>query len=996
MTVDNLGDKLFLKDMEEARVAHARDVVQITGTDSVPLSYMQKRLWLIERMNPENSVYNVPVCFEFDGTLQMECLQKSIEQMVRRHEILRTTVSVENEEPIQVVSPEQEVKIEYIDLRLEDNKNTAIEIVRQYGSEKIDMVNGPSVKVLLIQPEDNQYLFLLVTHQLVMDGRSVKIFLEELAVFYNSILDGLTAKLPELKVRYADFVAWEHEAYDLSKIGHKLLYWKQKLTDTLPVLEIPTDYPIPPVCSFNGDKYTIEIDLDLTERLRLYSRAHGVTLFTTLLTAFKILLFYYSQQDTISVATAVSNRSMPGTELLIGPFSNYIVFCTFFDEDLTIRQILNRVSETAAEAMTYQYVPFEILLDNLEFEQDLSRHPIFQAMFTLQKKQELSINLEGIETKFVDLERKTSKFDLSLELDEGDIISGWLEYNTDLYKAETISRMAAHYIKLLDKFTTEYEYKISQISVLSEDEKKKILTAWNNTEVNYDYSLSIPQLFVSQAEKKPESIAVIFGNEQWSYNTLELKSRKIALYLKKLGVNRQSLVGISMGRSALTIAGILGILRAGCVYVPLDPNYPKERTEFIIKDAGLKLVLTDETVKNKSVFSEIRTLCLSDDYIYEESEEDRPLIYQNSGHDAAYVIYTSGSTGKPKGVLGLQKGIVNRCRWMWNKYPFKDGEVCCQKTSLNFVDSVSEIFVPLLHGIPLVVIPEDTVLDLDEFINTIAEKKVSRVVVVPSFLRMLIGIYPDVGSVLPHLKLCITSGEALDINLVNRFVKEVPGCKLLNLYGSTEVAGDVTCFDTGDLLPAQSRVPIGRPIDNTKIYILDRNLNAVPIGVTGEIYVSGHGVAKGYLNRPELTSEKFIQNPYGKDHHNILFRSGDLGRYLTDGTIEYVGREDQQVKIRGIRVELGEVEQAIKGHPEVKEVTVNEWTDNFGYKSLKAYLVLKNKDVTTDELRDTLRKSLPEYAIPSVFIKLDSMPLLPNGKVNRRLLMKLNDQVISN
>lgn len=536
----------------------------------------------------------------------------------------------------------------------------------------------------------------------------------------------------------------------------------------------------------------------------------------------------------------------------------------------------------------------------------------------------------------------------------------------------------------------------AQGRVLLEDEQKKLLSEWNKTEVKYDYGLNIPQLFELQAEEKPESIAVIFGNEQWSYNELELKSRKIALHLKKLGINKQSLVGISMGRSALTIAGILGVLRAGGVYVTLDPNYPRERIEFIIKDADLGLILIDETVKNSLVFSDIQTLCLSDDYIYEEIDGDEPLTYQHNGEEAAYLIYTSGSTGKPKGVLGLQKGIVNRCRWMWDKYPFENAEVCCQKTSLNFVDSVSEIFVPLLAGIPLVVIPEDTVLDVDEFINTIAGKKISRIVLVPSFLGMLIGIYPDIGSMLPHLKLCVTSGEALDINLVNRFKKELPGCKLLNLYGSTEVAGDVTCFDINDLAPAQNRVPIGRPIHNTKIYILDGNSNMVPIGATGEIYVSGDGVARGYLNRPELTSEKFIPNPFCEGHNDILFRSGDLGRYLADGTIEYLGRGDQQVKIRGMRVELGEVEQAIKGVPEVKAAAVNDCTDSFGYKSLIAYLVLDNIDATAHELKNALRKGLPEYAIPSVFIKLDSIPLLPNGKVNRGLLKSLGDKVASN
>ena len=701
-----------------------------------------------------------------------------------------------------------------------------------------------------------------------------------------------------------------------------------------------------------------------------------------------MLLHRYSSQQDIVVGTPIANRHKMEIEGLIGFFVNTLALRTDCSDNPTFLQLLAQVREKALGAYAHQDLPFEKLVEELQPERNLSYNPIFQVMFILQNTAGKPLNLPGITTERLSLKGETEKFDLTLALTEiDDGLKAELTYNTNLFEAATIERLITHYGILLEDIVADPHKRIGQLRLLTQSEQRQLVEVWNSTKSKYDVDKGIGQLFEAQADRTPQAIALIFGEQRLTYRQLNTQANQLAHYLTKQGVGPGVFVGVCMSRSLEMVVSLLAVLKTGGAYVPLDPAYPPERLAFMVQDAQIAVLLTQPGLQKitlpcngKTIVMDTATLSLIN------QEKTQNPTNQNSSSDPAYVIYTSGSTGTPKGVVGLHQGAVNRFAWMWETYPFSNDEICCQKTSLNFVDSVWEIFGPLLRGVPTVILPDEIVKDPRYLVEALAANKVTRLVLVPSLLQALLDTLPNLQSQLPSLKLWVTSGEALSLDLYRRFRDAMPHSILLNLYGSSEVSADVTYFDTTSMKDSYAGVPIGRPIANTQIYLLDSYLNPVPVGVPGELYAGGDGLAHGYFNRPDLTAERFISNPFRANPQSRLYKTGDLARYLPDGNIEYLGRTDYQVKIRGFRIELGEIETALEQHPHVQQAVVLASQDT---QRLAAYVVI-SQELTPDALHTFLKEKLPAYMLPAAFVILDELPLTPNGKINRRALPEPN------
>jgi amino acid adenylation domain-containing protein len=848
---------------------------------------------------------------------------------------------------------------------------------------------------------EQEHLLLRVVHNIVLDGWSSGIFDSELCIAYNAFLTGHEPELPELPIQYADYAAWQREWLRGEVLEEQLAYWKSRLSD-VSTLELPTDRPRPTVASDRGAHLTFELPAPLTGALKALGQREGATLFMTLLAAFQVLLHRYSGQEDIAVGAPIAGRTHRETEGLIGFFVNTLVLRTDASGDPAFRELLARVRENALAAYAHQDLPFEKLVEELAPARDLSRNPLFQVMFALQNAPGATLALEGLEVSRQPLEGHTAKFDLYLAVREAPsgLRMSW-EFSTDLFDASTIERMARHFGRLLEAIVADPEQRIGELPLLDAAERRQLLVEWNNTEADYPRDRCIHELFEAQSARTPDAVAVVFEERQLTYAELNARASELAQHLMILGVGPEVLVGICLERSLESIVGMLGILKAGGAYVPLDPGYPREHLAFMLHDTQAPVLLTREGLLGQLPQYEGRILCLDRDWPQISAHnQDGDLHIRMAARpepevNGAYVIYTSGSTGLPKGVVGLHQGIVNRLSWMWKDIPFDPGEVFCQKTSLTFVDSVCEIFGPLLQGFPLVVVSDACVKDPRRLVEILSTRHVTRIVVVPSLLRALLETYDDLGDRLPRLTLWVTSGEALSPELLRPFRKQLPHSRLLNLYGSSEVAADVTCYDTA-ATRSHSSVPIGRPIANTRVYILDRHGEPVPVGVPGELYVAGAGLARGYLNRPELTAEKFLPDPFSAVPGARLYRTGDRARYRPDGNIEYLGRIDDQVKIRGFRVELGEVEAALAEHPAVCQAVVLARDDALGDKRLVAYVVLDtDRSLDQSTVRTELRSRLPDYMIPSHFITLPALPLTPHGKCDRMALTKMEGVVLA-
>lgn len=952
---------------------------------NLPLSFAQQRLWFFDQLEENSPVYNIIKAVQIVGPLNIDALRKTVQAIVARHEVLRTTFAKSNGAPIQRISDIRPVDLKFIDLSPVAAHALETEFQRLLNEEARRPFNLSSdlmLRATLLKFGPEGHVLQLVMHHIASDGWSMGVLFREVFALYEAFSNDRPSPLDDLPIQYADFAVWQKEWLQGEPLDAQLRYWKKQLAGIPELLELPTDRPRPAVQTYHGAWETVSFPETVSDEIRAFSRREGATLFMTLLAAFKILLHRYTEQGDIVVGSPTAGRNRVEIEGLIGCFVNMLVLRTDFSGDLTFREVLGRVRETALGAYAHQDLPFEKLVEELQPKRALDHNPLFQVAFDLESGTNRTLNLAGLTTFSIPIQEGIAKFDLTLFVtDTGKDLSATLEYNTDLFDQTTIRRMLGHLQTLLRAILANPDEKISGLEILAEEEKRQ-LAQWNHTKREYSKNKYIHELIEEQAERTPDVAALVFEGKQLTYRELNQKANQLAHYLRVLGVAPDVLVGICVERSEEMIVGLLGILKAGGAYVPLDPSYPAERLAFMIKDAHLPVLLTQARLVGRFPESSARVICLDRDCgsLPAQSVENPSRVV--SPENLAYVIYTSGSTGQPKGAMNTHKGICNRLLWMQEAYHLTGADHVLQKTPFSFDVSVWEVFWPLLTGARLILARPGGHQDSAYLVKLIVDQKVTTLHFVPSMLRVFLE-EPGVEKC-RSLKRVVCSGEALPSALQERFFARL-GAELHNLYGPTEAAVDVT-FWACERKNDRSTIPIGRPIANTQIHILDSHLRPVPIGVPGELCIGGVGVARGYLNRPELTAEKFIHDAFSNQPAARLYRTGDLARYLSDGNIEYRGRIDYQVKIRGFRIELGEIESALLQHPGVRESVVMVREDVLENKRLVGYVVTGNPPPTTGDLRSFLQQKLPDYMVPGVYVFLEALPLTANGKIDRRAL----------
>ena len=979
----------FLSDYEQSAAFIPPPILRRTSNDPALLSFAQERLWFLEQLEPGSAGYNICRVSRLTGQLNIVALESSLSEIIRRHEILRSQIRIVDGRPVQVAVTVSRFEVPVIDLcsLAEPERDREVrDRIKAEAERQFNFSSGLFLRAALLQISDDQHILILTTHHIVSDAWSMGILTKEIWTLYEAYASGRPVSLPELPVQYVDYAAWQREWLQGDVLESQLSYWKERLNE-LPVLDLPTDHPRPAKQSFRGARQPMTLSESLTAAVNELSRREGVTQFMTLLAAFQVLLYRYSGQEDIVVGAPIANRNRTETEELIGFFVNTLVLRADLSQKPTFKELLQRVRDVCLGAYAHQDLPFEKIVKELRPERDLSRNPLFQVMFVLQNTPRPLPQPAGLSIERVDVLTTTSLFDLSLYVRErGGQLIGFFEYNTDLFESSTFERMVGHFETLLEGIVVDPGQPISMLPLITEAERHQLLVEWNDTAADYPKDFCIHELFEAQVERTPDAIAVQFEGKRLTYRELNSRANQLAHHLQSLGIGPEKLVGICVERSLEMIVGLLGILKTDGAYLPLDPAYPRERLGFMLNDAQISVLLTQKPLVRQLSRAYLSVVCL-DDLTFFDQEKKGNLARVTDADSAAYVIYTSGSTGTPKGVVGLHRGAINRFAWMWSAYPFGANEMGCVKTSLGFVDSVWEVFGPLLKGIPSTIIPEQVAQDPQLLIQTLADNQVTRIVLVPSLLKAILDVDPDLQDHVPELKLWTSSGESLSTELAQRFHECLPNSKLLNLYGSSEVSADVTCYETHKTELSGS-ISIGRPIHNTQIYLLDSELQPVPIGVSGEICVGGAGLARGYLNRPGLTTERFIPNTFCDESGSWLYRTGDLARYLSNSNIECLGRVDNQVKIRGYRIEPAEVEIVLNKHWAVQEsvVVAHEGTSS-AERHLVAYVVSTDQPTpSANQLRGFLRDQLPEFMVPSVFVFLETLPLMPNGKVDRGAL----------
>lgn len=952
------------------------------------LSYAQQRMWLLDRLDPRNPAYNITRAIRMRGSLSQVALQESLRGIVTRHESLRTTFTESEGEPIPVAAAACSLELPTLDLNdvaEEERESKALRLARDEAQQPFDLARGPLLRAKLLRLRTDEHILILTMHHIITDAWSMSILFEEIGRLYEAFVAGLPSPLPDLPIQYRDFAHWQRKSLPGEVLDRRLAYWQHQLAGVDPVLALPTDRNRPVVPTAHGAIQKRVFSDALRDRLKAVGRESNATLFMTLLAAFQTLLFRYTSREDIVIGSPTAGRPEVEFESLIGFFVNTLAIRTNLSGNPTFRELLGRVREVTLEAYDHQEVPFEKIIEALQIQRSLSYSPLFQVMFILQNAPKQHLKLPGLALDELEFDSGTAKFDLTVDMAEvDDGLSCVCEYNTDLFESATIIRMLGHFQSLLEGIVSDPGQRLLALPLMREFEQHQLLLEWNETAVVYPHEACIHELFAAQAERTPETVALICRDRSITYAELNSRANQLAHYLRGRGVGQGVLVGICVERSIEAVLGLLGILKAGGAYVAMDPAYPSQRLAFMLGDSQASILLTMQQLRHcvPGYIGEI--ICLDTDWAVISSESTANPDSGVHSDDLAYVIYTSGSTGTPKGVLSPHRASVNRFSWMWHQWRFHSEEVCCQKTTLNFVDSVWEIFGPLLQGVRNVIIPDEVLEDPERLVDTLAVHRVTRIVLVPSLLRFLFDSIPHLGHKIPDLKLWITSGEALTLQLAKRFEENVPDATLINLYGSSEVAADVTHYMVKNS-QFLDRIPIGRPIANTQVYVLDSAFNPVPIGVVGEIHVGGENLAKGYLNNPELTSQKFIPDPFSKNPGARLYRTGDRGRFLPDGNIEFLGRVDNQVKLRGIRIELGEIESVLCSHPSIHAAVVAV-SGTEGAERLIGYVVRNRSAVAASELRRFVRDKLPEHMTPASFVMLETLPLLPNGKVDRRAL----------
>ncbi|NRD67016.1 amino acid adenylation domain-containing protein, partial [Corallococcus exiguus] len=948
----------------------------IANAGPSPLSFAQQRLWFIDQLEPGSALYNVPVAVRLEGELDVGALDWALREIVRRHESLRTTFELHEGQPVQRIhADEVRLSMVQIDLGALDGEQREAEVRRRLGAElaePFDLYRGPLIRASLLKLGAAEHVLLITMHHIVSDGWSLGVLIREVGALYAAFLEGRPSPLPELSLQYAGYAAWQRGWLQGETLQKEVDFWRGKLAGTPPVLELPTDHPRPAVRGNAGAIHSFVLPSSLERGLKALAQREGASLYMVLLAAWQMLLSRYSGQTDISVGSPIAGRTRAELEGLIGFFVNTLVLRAQVDGEKSFRELLTQVKGTVLEAYEHQDVPFEKLVEALQPERSLSHTPLFQSLLALQNTPDGEARLPGLTMKPLELELRTSKFDVSIfftETPQG--LSGAVEYSTDLFEAATVRRMVEHLRVLLEGAVAKPEEAVGRLPMLTEAERQQVLVTWNQQQAEYARDATIPQLFEAQAKRTPNAVAVVSGKQRLTYRELEAKANQLAHRLRKLGVGPESRVGLCVERTADVVVGTLGILKAGGAYVPLDPRYPKERLGWLLEDAqGPALVAHSHLLESLPAVS-AKAVCLDREEEWAE-ESCCPPTPEVRPENVAYLIYTSGSTGRPKGVAVTHRNAVAFLSWATETFTEEETKAVLAATSLNFDLSVFELFAPLVRGGSVVVVRNALHLAEEK-----PEADVTLINTVPSAMAQLVRL----KAVPPSVRVVNLAGEALPETLA-RAVYAVPTVqKLYNLYGPSED----TTYSTWSLV-GRAEVPnIGRPLTNTRAYVLDKYLQPVPAGVAGELFLAGEGQARGYLLRPELTAEKFLPEVYGPEGSR-MYRTGDRVRYRADGVLEYLGRVDFQVKVRGFRIELGEVESALRQQESVKEAVVVAKGEG-AEKRLVAYVAPKaGATLEAEALKASLRQRLPEYMVPGAVVVLEALPLNSNGKVDRKAL----------
>ncbi|MGA9994162.1 MAG: amino acid adenylation domain-containing protein [Pyrinomonadaceae bacterium] len=951
--------------------------------EHLPLSFAQQGLWILDQLEPGNAAYNIAGALRISGQLDVAALGRSLNEIVRRHEALRTSFVVVGGQPAQLIAATCHLSLSVEDLTTKpvvEREEQVQLLMKKESLTPFNLTQSPLLRAHLLRLSRDEHVLLLTMHHIISDGWSIGVMIRELAALYEAYTRGEASRLEELAVQYADYALWQREYLSGEFLEQQLSYWRQQLSGDLPVLELPMEKARPSVQTFRAATQTLILPEKLHEDLRELSLKEDATLYMTLLAAFYVLLYRYTNQADILIGSPIANRNRAETEPLIGYFANTLVLRTQLDGRVSFRELLSRVREVCLSAYAHQEMPFEKLVEEMQPERSLSHTPLVQVMFALQNAPMPAIELSGLKLSLIEADNEVAKFDLALELTETpDGLRSLWQYNTDLFDDATVARMAEHFRTLLESITANPEGRISQLPFLTERESCLMLVEWNETATDYPKDSCIHELFERQAEETPDAVALSFEAEQLTYRELNLRANQLAHYLRGLGVGPDVRVGLMVDRSVEMVVGLLGILKAGGAYVPLDPAYPHERLAFMVDDALVPVLLTQEQHLDSAFAQQV--VCLDADWelISGESTENPPNNVNSE--NLAYIIYTSGSTGIPKGVCVSHRAVA-RLVQQTNYADYSSDEVFLQLAPVSFDASTCEIWGALLNGARLVLMPPG-IASLEEIGALVRNQHVTMLWLTAGLFHLMVDHRLDDLKNVRHL---LAGGDVLSVRHVERFVREADRCRLTNGYGPTENTTFTCCHRVGQE-EHDGSVPIGRPISNTQVYILDERLEPVGIGMVGELYTGGDGLARGYLNRAEMTAEKFTPNPFSREAGARLYRTGDLARYRADGAIEFIGRRDQQVKLRGYRIELGEVEAALGKHAAVRECLALVREDVPGDKRLVAYIIAAQAaPPTSEELRSYLREKLPEYMIPSAFVSMTEFPLMTNGKVDRHAL----------
>ena len=990
----------FLQQIDHVSNSTFTAIKSISRDKNLPLSFSQERLWFINQLEDSNAPYIENFALRITGNLNVLVLERAFSEILRRHEVLRTSFSTVNGKPIQIIDPDATLDIKTVDLqRLEKIKRETFlqQQLQQEATGSFHLEIAPLIRCNLWQLETREYLLLLTMHHIISDSWSMGIFIQELSNLYQAFITGKPSPLPELPIQYADFVVWQRQWLRGEILKTQLNYWKTQLAGAPYLLRLPTDRPRPKVQTYRGATQSFTLNTDLTQKLQTLSRNLGTTLFMTLHAAFTTLLYRYSGQSDILIGSPIANRNHSEIESLIGFFVNTLVLRTRFEENPSFEDLLTQVKETTLKAYEHQDVPFEQVVEALQPQRSLSYSPLFQVMFVLQNAPMSELELSGCNWCELEREGTVAKFDLKLSMSETSrgLVGSW-EYNTDLFDSSTIERMAGHFQNLLSAIVENPQLSVAELSLLSEAERYQLLVEWNDTETEYPSNKCIHQLFEKQVEQTPDAVAVVFENQQLTYKQLNQRANQLAHYLQSLGVRLESLVGICMERSVEMIVGLLGILKVGSAYVPFDPSYPAERLSYMLEDSGVEVLLTQKSLLKSLPRNQKQTVCLDRDRRTIEQQSQENLEVGVDSENLAYVIYTSGSTGKPKGVMVSHKPVVNLIDWVNKTFDVGSKDRILFITSLSFDLSVYDIFGLLAAGGSIHIASELKRREPGKLLELLFRNQITFWESAPGPFEQLVPLIKLQNSICPNLRILFLSGDWISLELPNIIKNFFPNAQLVGLGGATEATVWSNYYMVKEVSPEWVSIPYGKPIQNVQYYILNRNFNPCPIGVSGELYIGGKCLASGYLNNPEKNLSNFIPNPFKDSQLKVkspkLYKTGDLARYSSDGNIEFLGRIDNQVKVRGFRIELGEIEAVLNSYPQIQQALVIATEELLGNKRLVAYVVT-NESLSIYQLRKLLKQKLPEYMIPSSFVTLDTFPLTPNGKIDRKALPTPNGEI---